>query len=132
SVTAAVAAKIADASFMGTLFRALRLCVGLFVLMGAVFARPQLVVEPGVAQLGAFGLILAGTIGIVFSLQATFSERRARDLAARIALAGFSLVVLFHPSTELAALAMVPIAALVGYWLVKARKGVAVEEARAV
>ncbi len=132
SVVAAVAARIADASFMGTLFRALGLCIGLFVLMGAVFARPQLVVEPGVAQLGAFGLILAGTVGIAFSLQANFSERRVRDLAARIALAGFSLVVVFHPSTELAALAMVPIAALVGYWLVKGRRGVAVEEARAV
>jgi len=132
SVVAAVAARIADASFMGTLFRALGLCIGLFVLMGAIFARPQLVVEPGVAQLGAFGLILAGTVGIAFSLQANFSERRVRDLAARIALAGFSLVVVFHPSTELAALAMVPIAALVGYWLVKGRRGVAVEEARAV
>jgi len=132
SVVAAVAAKIADASFMGTLFRALSLCIGLFVLMGAVFARPQLVVEPGVAQLGAFGLILAGTVGIAFSLQTNFSERRLRDLAARIALAGFSLVVLFHPSTELAALAVVPIAALVAYWLVRDRKGAAVEEVRAV
>ncbi|MBI2152796.1 MAG: TRAP transporter permease [Candidatus Rokubacteria bacterium] len=132
SVTAAVAARIADASFMGTLLRALRLCVGLFVLMGAIFARPQLVVEPGVAQLGAFGLILVATVGIVFSLQASFSERRVRDLAARSALAGFSLVVLFHPSTELAVLAMVPIGALVGYWLVKGRTGVAVEEAGAV
>jgi TRAP transporter 4TM/12TM fusion protein len=132
SVTAAVAAKIADASFMGTLFRALSLCIGLFVLMGAVFARPQLVVEPGVAQLGAFCLVLVGTIGIAFSLQATLSERPVRDLAARIVLAGFSLVVLLHPSTGLAALAMVPVAALVGYWLVSGRQGVAVEGAGAV
>jgi len=132
SVVAAVAARIADASFMGTLFRALPLCFSLFVLMGAIFARPQLVVEPGLAQLGAFGLILAGTVGIAFSLQANFSERRGRDLAARIALAGFSLVVLFHPSAKLAALAIGPIAALAGYWLLKTRKGVAAEEARAV
>ncbi|MBI4607741.1 MAG: hypothetical protein HY726_01880 [Candidatus Rokubacteria bacterium] len=72
------------------------------------------------------------TVGIAFSLQANFSERRGRDLAARIAVAGLSLVVLFHPSRELAVLATVPIAALAGYWLLKTRKGVAAEEARAV
>lgn len=131
SVVAAVAARIAETSFMGTLFRALGLCVGLFVLMGGVFARPQLVVEPGLAQLGAFGLILAATVGMAFSLQATFSDRRARDLAARSALAGVSLMVLFHPRAELAALAVSGIAAFIGYWRVRGRSRAAVEEARA-
>lgn len=119
SVVAAVAAKIADASFMGTLFRALGLCVGLFVLMGAVFARPELVVEPGVAQLGAFGLILAGTVGFAFSLQASFSRSRARDALARIVLGGFSLMAALHPNPILAALAVVPIAAFALYWLLR-------------
>lgn len=122
SVVAAVAAKIADAPFMGTLFRAIQLCVGLFVLMGAVFVRPQLVVEPGLTQLGAFGLVLAGTVGITFSLQARYSDRRWRDVAARIALAGFSLVVVFHPSQQVAALAVAPIAALVAYWILQNRR----------
>jgi TRAP transporter 4TM/12TM fusion protein len=132
SVVAAVAARIADASFLGTLFRALGLCVGLFALMGGVFARPQLVVTPGLAQLGAFGLILVATVGLAFSLQATISDSRVRDLAARLAVAGFSLVVLFHPRTEVALLAMVPIAAFAGYWRLKPRKAVVAEEARAV
>lgn len=132
SVTAAVAAKIAGASFMGTMLRAIPLCVGLFVLMGGVFARPELVVEPGMAQLGAFGLILAGTVGIAFSLQAKYSDRRISDAAARIALAALSLVAVFHPSQQVAALAVVLIVAFVGYWLLKTRKGVVGEEARAV
>lgn len=116
SVTAAVAARIADASFMGTLFLALRLCIGLFVLMGAVFAKPQLVVEPGVAQLGAFGLILAGTVGLAFSLQATFSASRARDVAARVILAALALVAALHPDLRVAALAVAPIVAFVAWW----------------
>jgi TRAP transporter 4TM/12TM fusion protein len=130
SVVAAVAARIADASFLGTLFRALRLCVGLFVLMGAVFARPQLVVTPGLAQLGALGLILVATIGMVFSLQATFSGDRRWDAAARLVLAGCSLVVLLHQRLEVVALALVPIAALTAYWAVGPRKTVAVTQAR--
>jgi TRAP-type uncharacterized transport system fused permease subunit len=121
SVTAAVAAKIADAPFMGTLFRAITLCVGLFVLMGGVFARPELVVEPGVAQLGAFGLILAGTVGITFSLQARYSERRALDVAVRIVLAGFSLAAVLYPSRQVAALAAAPIVAFTAYWLIRQR-----------
>lgn len=119
SVTAAVAAKIADASFMQTMFRAIPLCIGLFVLMGGIFARPELVVEPGTAQLMAFGLLLAGTVGIAFSIQARYSDRRTRDMAARIALAGLSLVAVFYPSPQVAALAVVPIAALVAYWLLR-------------
>jgi TRAP-type uncharacterized transport system fused permease subunit len=126
SVTAAVAAKIADASFMGTMFRALQLCVGLFVLMGGIFARPELVVEPGASQLGAFGLLLAGTVGIAFSLQAKYSDRRVRDVAARLALGGFSLLAVFHPSPQVAALAVAPIAAFVAYWLRQDWRAVAV------
>lgn len=126
SVTAAVAAKIADASFMRTMFRALQLCVGLFVLMGGVFARPELVVEPGPAQLGAFGLLLTGTVGIAFSIQAKYSDRRVRDAAARIVLAALSVVTVFHPSRQVAALAVVPIAAFVAYWLLQNQRAVAV------
>ncbi|NIM07435.1 MAG: TRAP transporter large permease subunit, partial [Armatimonadetes bacterium] len=122
SVVAAVAAKIADASFMGTLFRALSLCIGLFVLMGAIFAKPQLVVEPGVGQIAAFGVVLAGTVGLAFSLQATFSTNRMRDLAARVVLAGLSIVVVLYPDMLVATLAVAPAAAFVVYWLMGRRR----------
>jgi TRAP-type uncharacterized transport system fused permease subunit len=119
SVVAAVAARIAEASFLGTLFRALGLCIGLFVVMGAIFARPALVVEPGVAQLGAFGLILAGTVGLAFSFQATFSPGRARDVAARTVLAGVSLVAVLHPDLVVSGVAVLAIAAFVAFWLLR-------------
>jgi len=119
SVVAAVAAKIANASFMGTLLRAVRLCIGLFVLMGAVFAKPQLVLEPGIRQIAAFLLVLAGTLGLAFCLQATFSRNRLRDLAARLVLAGFSLFTVLYPDMRVASLGVPPIAAFLGYWLLQ-------------
>jgi TRAP-type uncharacterized transport system fused permease subunit len=122
SVVAAVTAKIADASFMGTLFRGIRLCISLFVLMAAVFARPELVLEPGLAQLGTMALVLMATVGITFSLQARFAARWALDLALRAMLAAAALVVLLHPEVEIAILACVPVALLLGYWLLRRRE----------
>ncbi|MGH6771522.1 MAG: TRAP transporter permease [Xanthobacteraceae bacterium] len=121
SVVAAVTAKIADASFNLTLLRAIKLCVSLFMLMAGVFVRPELVVQPGLEQLGAMALILMATVGVTFSLQASFSDVRAIDLTVRTALAAVALVVLFHPNELIAALAGVPVLACVGYWLLRRR-----------
>ena len=121
SVVAAVTAKIAEASFMGTLFRALSLCIGLFVLIGAIFAKPQLVLAPGIDQIIAFGLVLAGTVGLAFSLQATFSTNRIYDLPARLILAGLSIVVILSPDMRIATVFVAPVAAFVIYWILRRR-----------
>jgi TRAP transporter 4TM/12TM fusion protein len=121
SVVAAVTAKIADAPFMQTLFRAIQICVSLFTLMAGVFARPELVKEPGVDQVAAMLLIMTATIGVTFSIQARFADRRPVDIPLRLALAAASLVVLFHPDTQVAVLACFPIALFVGYWVLRRR-----------
>jgi TRAP transporter 4TM/12TM fusion protein len=121
SVSAAVTAKIADASFAQTLFRAITICVSLFILMAGVFTRPELVLEPGLAQIGAMLLLMATTIGVTFSLQAQFAERWGIDVALRIVLAAFAMVVLFHPEQRVAAMACVPIGLFVGYWVLRRR-----------
>ncbi len=82
SIVAAVTAKIANASFYQTLGRALQICVSLFTLMAGVFVHPELVIEPGLAQMTAGLLILVSTIGITFSLQALFSEHVVVDRSA--------------------------------------------------
>jgi TRAP transporter 4TM/12TM fusion protein len=130
SVVAAVTAKIADASFLGTLMRALQLCICLFTLMAGVFVRPELVVQPGVEQFVAAALILTATVGIIFSMQARFSDVRNLDIALRVALAAIALVVLFHPSEPAAAVAGIPVLAMAGYWLLR-RRHVAVPVERA-
>jgi TRAP transporter 4TM/12TM fusion protein len=119
SVVAAVTAKIANASFMSTLMQAIKLCISLFMLMAGVFARPELVLQPGFEQLAAMALILVATLGVTFSLQARFVEARPADLTIRTALAAVSMIVLFHPDEWVAALAGVPVLALIGYWVLR-------------
>jgi len=121
SVSAAVTAKIADASFAQTLFRAITICVSLFILMVGVFTRPELVLEPGVAQIGAMLLLMVTTIGVSFSIQAQFAESRAIDLALRIVLAAVAMVVLFHPDRQVAVMACVGVGLFVGYWILRRR-----------
>src|SRR5690554_5081490 len=58
SVVAAVTSRIAEAPFVRTMMHAIVLCMPLMVLMAAVFTHPDLVVEPGWAQLPAFLIIL--------------------------------------------------------------------------
>ncbi len=121
SIVAAVTAKIADASFYQTLYRALQICVSLFTLMAGVFIRPELVVEPGLSQLMAALLILVATIGITFSIQARFADRAAIDLPVRLLLAAFSLLALLHPNEGMAALACIPVGLNIAYWLLRHR-----------
>ena len=122
SVVAAVTAKIADASFNGTLMRALQLCISLFMLMAGVFTRPQLVLEPGLAQLGAMAVILTATVGMTFSIQARFSEARVLDLLLRVVLAAIALVVLLHPNLSVAVFAGVFVLIFVTYWFWRPRR----------
>ncbi len=131
SVAAAVTAKIAEASFMQTLFRAITICVVLFVLMAGVFTRPELVLEPGIAQIGAMLLIMAATAGITFSIQAQFANRRAIDIALRLVLAAIALVVLLHPDQRLATLACIPVGLFIAYWVLRRRNSPVIAQAGA-
>lgn len=121
SVVAAVTAKIADASFMRTLGRALMLCVSLFTLMAGVFIRPELVKQPGVDQLAALGLILVPTLGIVFAIQARFATDRIRNLTARGVLMVVSLFALLYPDDAIAAIACVPVMLIIAAWVLYQR-----------
>jgi TRAP transporter 4TM/12TM fusion protein len=125
SVVAAVTAKIAETSFIATLFRAIKLCASLFVLMAAAFVRPELVLEPGAAQLGALGLVATSTVALTFALQARFSEAAAQDYTIRIVLATFAMLILFYPDALVAALACIPAAAIIGFWFLRRRDATA-------
>jgi len=75
------------------------------------------VIKPGLDQLGAALLVLIATIGITFSLQARFADRRAPDVALRLVLAAFGLLALLDPDTAVASLACLPVLLGIGYWL---------------
>jgi TRAP-type uncharacterized transport system fused permease subunit len=127
SLVAAVTAKIADPSFYRVLNRAMQICISLFTLMVAVFVHPELVVAPGLDQIGAALLVGISTIGISFSIQARFPEARLADLAIRAALAAFALTALFVPEYGIASAACVPVLTLIGYWVIYRRKAEAGE-----
>ena len=91
------------------------------MLMAAVFLRPEIVPEPGLAQLAATGLVLAAAVGLTFSLQARFASNPFLDIMARVGLAGFALIALAHPDRWVAVTACAPVALLVGYSLLRRR-----------
>jgi TRAP-type uncharacterized transport system fused permease subunit len=131
SISAAVTSKIANTSFMQTLFRAIAICVSLFTLMAGVFTRPELVLEPGLAQIGAMLLIMTATIGVTFSIQAQFADHRAIDVPLRLVLAAVALVALLHPDRQIAVLACVVVGVFVGYWILRRRNAPVVARAGA-
>jgi TRAP transporter 4TM/12TM fusion protein len=121
SITAAITAKIANASFYVTLWRSVQICVSLFTLMAGVFVHPELVVKPGLDQMGAAYLVLVATLGITFTLQATYSETRAVDLAVRGVLAAMSLFILFSFYDIASDIVSVGVLAVIAYWIVVRR-----------
>jgi TRAP transporter 4TM/12TM fusion protein len=121
SVTAAITSKIANASFYTTLWRSVQICVSLFTLMAGVFVHPEIVIEPGLAQLGAALLVLIATIGLTFSMQGIYTDKRSVDVTVRIVLAAISLVVLLVPDYKIASAAAVPVVAAIAYWLIRRR-----------
>lgn len=122
SITAAITSKIANASFYSTLGRSMQICVALFTLMVGVFVHPDIVVTPGLPQLGASILIGLATIGITFSLQTSFSDNRALDRALRIVLAVFALGVLLDGNDFIASACAVPVVIAIAYWLAVRRR----------
>ncbi|MGH8688438.1 MAG: TRAP transporter permease [Burkholderiales bacterium] len=117
SVTAAITSKIANTSFYVTLWRSVQICVCLFTLMAAVFIHPELVIKPGAEQLGAAALVTISTVGITFSLQARFADGRRLDVAVRLVLAAFALLILLDPHYNVATFACLPVLLMIGYWL---------------
>jgi len=132
SITAAITSKIANASFYVTLWRSVQICVSLFTLMVAVFVHPELVVKPGWDQLGAAYLVLVSTLGITFSLQATYSETRTVDRAVRLVLAAMALYILFSFNDIASTLLSFVVLGVIAYWLVYRRKKVMAADPGAV
>ncbi|NJO24329.1 MAG: TRAP transporter large permease subunit, partial [Sphingomonadales bacterium] len=97
SLTAAVSARIAEASFMRTMYEAIKICAPITLMTFAIFTRSDMVVDPGWPQVGATLLVFVGTSGIAFSMFGRFIGNLAGDIPLRIGLAALSLVVLLHP-----------------------------------
>jgi TRAP-type uncharacterized transport system fused permease subunit len=118
SLTAAVSARIAEASFIRTMWEALKICLPITLMTFAIFTREDLVVNPGWPQLIAGALVLIGTLGISLAMFGRMSENAAVDVGSRVLIALVSLVVMFHPNDTVAEAVspIVVLALLVGLW----------------
>ena len=104
----------------------MQICVSLFTLMVGVFVHPELVVKPGLDQMGAAYLVMVATLGITFTLQATYSPRRAPiDLALRAGLAAMSLYILLSFNDIASDFISVRVLGFIAYWIVVRRTLVA-------
>jgi TRAP transporter 4TM/12TM fusion protein len=122
SLTAAVSARIAEASFMRTMFQALKLCLPVTIMTFAIFTRFNLVVKPGWLMIRDMLLVAVACWGITYSIFGKFSYNQISNIIMRAALALASFVVLFHPKTNVPIMVAVIVVLATFYGVIRHRK----------
>jgi len=102
SLTAAVAARIANASFMRTMWEAVKLCLPITFMTFAIFTRSNIVTSPGWAQIVDTALVTIATCGVTTAIFGRLTSAPGSDIMLRAALALSSFVVMLHPSGNVA------------------------------
>ena len=97
SLTAAISARIAEASFMKTMFEALKICLPLTLMTFAIFTRSNIVTTTGWPQILDTVLVLFCTCGIAFAMFGRFVKNPTFDIALRVVLAALALLTMLHP-----------------------------------
>jgi TRAP-type uncharacterized transport system fused permease subunit len=101
SLSAAVCARLANTSFMRTMWEALKICLPITVMTFALFTRSDLVVKPGWGQIGDILLVTVGNAGFAFAMFGYCIRNLWGNILARILIAFFAAVTLFHPNDKL-------------------------------
>ncbi|MHB8771351.1 MAG: TRAP transporter permease [Syntrophales bacterium] len=104
SLTAAVSARIAEASFMRTMWQALKMCLPITIMTFAIFTRTNVVVNPGWLQIADTLLVAIACCGISFAIFGRFTRSWGANVMLRAVLALGSLVVLFSSDGTVALL----------------------------
>lgn len=115
SLTAAVSARIAEASFMRTMWEALKICTPITLMTFAIFTRSNMVINPGWLQIADTILVLIGTCGITFAMFGRAFAGLAADIAFRVIVAALALTTLFHPNDTLVWAPGIVVLALVAF-----------------
>ncbi len=115
SLTAAVSARIANASFMRTMWEALKICAPITLMTFAIFTRYNLVTNPGWLMIADMFLVLVGTLGVTFAMFGRCYPGVAVDILLRCLFAVLAFAVLFVPDIKMSAsIAVVLVIALAG------------------
>lgn len=113
SLTAAVASRISGASFMQTMFTMLLISLTVFFLTFGIFNWDILVLEPGLAQLAAIGVLMIACGASATGIYGKFAEHRMHDIGLRSLCILLALFIIFYPKGILSALALIPAAAMI-------------------
>jgi TRAP transporter 4TM/12TM fusion protein len=122
SLTAAISARIAEASFMRTMWEALKICLPITLMTFAIFTRPDIVVNPGWPQILATALVLISTCGITFAMFGRFFEHPGADIPSRLGLAVLAFVNMFHPDDRVASVAAALVLSAIVYGVSRHRR----------
>jgi len=113
SLVAAVASRISGASFMKTMMVTLQISVPFFFLTFAIFNWDILLLEPGLAQLAALGVLTIGCCTAAAAIHGKLFERKRHDLPSRFVVLLVALFILFYPRGILSVLALIPAVAMI-------------------
>ena len=113
SLVAAVASRISGASFMKTMMVTLQISLPFFFLTFAIFNWDILLLDPGLKQLGALGVLIVGCSTAAAAIHGRMFERTGQDLLARFVVLLVALFILFFPKGILSVLALIPAVILI-------------------
>ena len=113
SLVAAVASRISGASFMKTMMVTLQISIPFFFLTFAIFNWDILLLEPGLAQLAALGVLTIGCCTAAAAIHGKLFELKRYDLPSRLLVLLVALFILFYPRGTLSALALIPAVAMI-------------------
>jgi TRAP transporter 4TM/12TM fusion protein len=122
SLTAAVASRLANASFMRTMMMALKICLPILVMSFAIFVRTDLVTTPGLPQIRDTILVTIGTLGFTFAMFGRFIKHVRYDIPMKILLSLLAFIPLFHPNLTYAIVGSVVVFAALVYGLMQHKK----------
>ncbi len=122
SLVAAVASRISGASFMMTMMVTLQISLPFFFLTFAIFNWDILLLEPGLAQLAAIGVLLIGCLTAAVSIHGKIFEHKRHDLPSRFLVLLVALFILFYPRGILSELALIPAVAMIAFVIYRSQK----------
>ena len=103
SLTAAISARIAEASFMQTMWVALKICLPITLMTFAIFSRAEMVVHPGWIQVASTLVVTIGTCGTALGMFGRLVENPVGDILLRALLILVAFVALFYPDDNVSA-----------------------------
>ena len=125
SLVAAVASRISGASFMKTMMVTLQISLPFFFLTFAIFNWDILLLQPGLLQLAALGVLLVGCMTAAAGIHGRLFERKIYDLSSRFLIILLALFILYYPKGILSAIALVPAVAMIVFVTLRTEKAAA-------